>query len=62
MLPKIKEFVKNNISDILLLIAVVLACMFCFSLGYIVAKMEEKEPLYFEEPVYLDTSSILCEV
>ncbi len=52
MLPKITAFVKKNSTDILLLIAVVLVSMFSFSLGYITAKMEEKEPLRFEEPIY----------
>jgi hypothetical protein len=30
--------------------------MFSFSLGYIMAKMEEKEPLTFEQPVYENIS------
>lgn len=56
MLPKIKDFVKKNISDILLLLAVILISAFSFSLGYITAKIEEKEPLNFEEPIYEETS------
>lgn len=56
MLPKIKNFVKKNISDILLVVAVILVSVFSFSLGYITAKIEEKEPLNFEEPIYEDTS------
>ncbi len=56
MLPKIKDFVKKNISDILLLLAVILVSTFSFSLGYITAKMEEKEPLKFEEPIYEENS------
>jgi len=52
MIPKIKRFVKENREDILLFVAVVLISMFSFSLGYIIAKMEEKEPLQFEQPIY----------
>ncbi len=52
MIPKFIEFVKVNRRDILLLFAIFLATLFSFSLGYIVAKMEEKEPLRFEQPVY----------
>ncbi len=52
ILPKIIDFVKKNLPDILLLVAVMLVSMFSFSLGYITAKMEEKEPLRFEEPIY----------
>ncbi len=52
MIPKFIKFVKVNRRDILLLFAVFLATLFSFSLGYIVAKMEDKEPLRFEQPVY----------
>ncbi len=54
MITKIKKFVKVNKEDVLIFIAVILVSMFSFSLGYIMAKMEEKEPLQFEEPVYID--------
>ncbi len=50
MIPKIKEFVKKNRGDILLFIGVFLVSTFSFSLGYIIAKMEEKEPLEFNQP------------
>jgi hypothetical protein len=53
MIPKIKRFVKENKEDILLFIAVVLVSMFSFSLGYIIAKIEEKEPLQFEQSLYI---------
>ena len=56
ILTKFKKFVKINKSDLLLLIAVILACMFSFSLGYIMAKMEEKEPLQYEIPEYEESS------
>ncbi len=52
MIPKFIKFVKVNQRDILLLIAIFLATLFSFSLGYIIAKMEEKEPLRFEQPIY----------
>ena len=54
MIPKITKFVKINYKDIMLLVAVFLATLFSYSLGYITAKMEEKEPLIFETPVYYE--------
>ncbi len=59
MLTKIIEFVKKNSEDILLFIAITLVSMFSFSLGYIIAKTEEKEPLKFETPVYKEEKSLL---
>ena len=47
MLTKIKKFVKNNFDDIILIIAVILISLFCFSMGFIVAKQQEKPPLQF---------------
>jgi ABC-type polysaccharide/polyol phosphate export permease len=58
MITKIKTFVKENIEDILLFLAVILVTMFSFSLGYITAKLEEKEPLLFEEPVYSEITEL----
>jgi len=51
MLPKIKAFVKDNASDIMLIIAVILVATLSFSLGIITTKMEaeNKEPLQFEQ-------------
>ncbi len=49
MISKISNFVKENRGDILLFISVVLVSMFSFSLGYIVSKIEDKEPLMFED-------------
>ncbi len=51
MITKITKFVKENRGEIILFISVVLVSMFSFSLGYIVSKMEDTEPLYFEEPL-----------
>jgi hypothetical protein len=69
MIPKIKKFVKAQKVDILLFLAILLVVMFSFSLGYIMAKMEEKQPLTFEQPVYEESSlyikesrGVLCEV
>lgn len=59
MIPKFIKFVKINQRDFLLLFAIFLATLFSFSLGYIVAKMEEKEPLRFEEPVYKDEVEVI---
>ncbi len=52
MIAKITTFVKKNSRDIFLLVVVFLVSMLSFSIGYITAKMEEKEPLVFETPVY----------
>ncbi|MEA2092523.1 MAG: hypothetical protein U9P61_00940 [Patescibacteria group bacterium] len=52
MIPKIQKFVKEQKVNVLLFIAILLVIMFSFSLGYIMAKMEEKEPLTFEQPIY----------
>ena len=47
MLAKLIQFVKNNQSDIILVIGVILISLLSFALGYIVAK-QEKEPIKFE--------------
>ncbi len=52
MISKFIKFVKVNYRDIFLLLLVFMATLFSFSLGYIIAKIEDKEPLRFEEPVY----------
>lgn len=49
MLTKIKEFVKNHQSDIILLIGVVLISLLSFALGYITAKQQGKEPIRIEQ-------------
>jgi hypothetical protein len=49
MISKIKDFVKKNQGDILLFLAVFLGTMLSFSLGYIIAEIENKEPLNFEQ-------------
>lgn len=46
---EIKEFIKKNQQDIILVIGVILISLICFFMGYIVAKQEEKEPIRFEE-------------
>jgi hypothetical protein len=45
MLAKIGEFVKANEHEIVLLIAVILVSLLSFSIGYITAKEETKEPI-----------------
>jgi len=50
MLSKIREFVKKYQADLILLIGVILISLFSFFLGYIVAKIEEKEPIKIENP------------
>ena len=49
MLAKIKDFVKNNQADIVLVIGVILISLLSFAMGYITAKVHEKEPLRFEK-------------
>lgn len=51
MLTKIINFVKINISDIILIIGVLLISSLSFSIGYITAKYQEKEPLSIEDSV-----------
>ncbi|MDD4625308.1 MAG: hypothetical protein WCX23_01160 [Candidatus Paceibacterota bacterium] len=52
MLSKIKEFVKEYQSDIILFIAVFLIALLSFAFGYLSAKMEDKQPIIFQEKVY----------
>ena len=48
MLQKIIQFVKENLADIILVIGVILISLLSFSMGYIVAKQQEKEPIKIE--------------
>jgi len=52
MLPKIAKFVKEHQSDIILFIAVFLIVLLSFALGYLSAKMEDKQPIIFEQNNY----------
>jgi hypothetical protein len=45
MLTKISEFVKNNFSNIALVIIVMLLMMFSFAAGYIMSNYAQKQPL-----------------
>lgn len=45
MLTKILDFVKENQDKIVLLACIVLIALLSFSLGYIFAKTQEKQPL-----------------
>ncbi|GEM_PF-859079 len=49
MIAKTVDFVKNNLGDILYLLVILLLIALSFSLGYITAKIEEKEPLEYEK-------------
>jgi len=55
MLTKIKQFVKTYQTDIILVIGVILISLLSFTMGYIVAKQQEKTPLIFEEVVEEDS-------
>jgi len=48
ILQKIKEFVKEHLADIILVIGVILISLLSFAAGFIVAKTQEKEPLKIE--------------
>lgn len=48
MLTEIRQFVKDNINDIILFAIVVLMIFLSFSLGFIVAKNYYREPLRIE--------------
>ncbi|PIQ98232.1 MAG: hypothetical protein COV64_02400, partial [Candidatus Nealsonbacteria bacterium CG11_big_fil_rev_8_21_14_0_20_39_9] len=48
MLAKIKDFVNEYLSDIILLIGVILISLLSFAVGYIVAKQQDKEPIKVE--------------
>ncbi len=49
MLPKISIFVKNNKSEIILFLCVILISLFSFSFGYIIGRTQERTPLEFHE-------------
>ena len=48
MLSNFLKFVKKNQQDIVLLIGVVLISLLSFSIGFITAKQQEKQPLQFQ--------------
>ncbi|MFA5248943.1 MAG: hypothetical protein WC397_00215 [Candidatus Paceibacterota bacterium] len=52
MLSKIVKFVKDWQSDIILFVAVLLVTLLAFALGYITAKMEDKQSIKFEQTSY----------
>jgi len=47
ILAKILKKVKKNRETIILIIAIFLACLFCFSLGWLMGKTQIKQPLEF---------------
>ena len=48
MLAKIIQFVKDYQADIILVIGVILISLLSFSMGYIMAKQQDKEPIKFD--------------
>ncbi len=56
MISEIKKFVKDNADFLLFFIVILLIITFSFSLGYIAAKMEEKESLRYEEKIQHEES------
>ena len=51
MLSKLFKFVKENRSEIILFLCVLLISSFSFSFGYIIGKTQEKPSLEFHEPI-----------
>jgi len=54
-----KEFFKENLDDIILVIGVILISLLSFAAGFIVAKYQEKEPLRIEFRIENPESRIL---
>ena len=50
MITKIKQFVKDNQADIILVVGVILISLLSFAAGYIVAKTMDRPPITIEEP------------
>ena len=48
MLTKIQNFVKKHLNDTILIIGVILISLLSFSVGFIIAKQQEKTPLRIE--------------
>ncbi|MCX6761178.1 MAG: hypothetical protein NTZ84_03715 [Candidatus Nealsonbacteria bacterium] len=48
-LSKIYSWTKEHKEDIILVIGVILISLLSFSMGYIAAKEQEKEPIRFEK-------------
>lgn len=48
MLLKLSQFLKKHQEDIVLLIGVILISLFSFTIGFIIAKQQEKTPLRIE--------------
>ncbi len=51
ILSKISNKVKKYQADIILVIGVILISLLSFAIGYIVAKIYDKPPLEFENPI-----------
>ncbi len=49
MLAKIREFIKKNQEDIILVIGVILISLLSFAVGFITCSTQQKEPLIIEE-------------
>jgi len=50
MFGKLKDFIRNYQSDIVLVAGVILISLLSFAMGYIVAKQQQKEPIQIENP------------
>ncbi len=49
MLAKIREFIKKNQEDIILVIGVILISLLSFAVGLITCSTQQKEPLIIEQ-------------
>ena len=49
ILAKIRDFIKTNKADIILVVGVILVSLLSFAMGYMTVKEQDKEPLKIEE-------------
>jgi hypothetical protein len=59
MLARLFKFVKDNQSDIILFLGVILVSLLSFAMGYVFAKYQEKEPVIIESVSLHKGNSIL---
>ena len=49
MLSKLFEFVKAHIDTIILSVVIMLFLLFSFAAGYIMAKYQDRQPIYIQQ-------------
>jgi len=58
ILSKIFKKVKDNKEFLILIVVIFLACLFCFSLGWMVGKTQAKQQLEFYESSLTPRSAV----